>query len=138
MSTWTEKLRIAVPAAYRDLGNKAADLFDPNTLGRETFSEPNAYAIPDDYDPETAPPLDADAGTTPTHCMCSTQLVAEYVPMLQAPMRNADVWMPVLAQMAEQRGLYYGEEMLTREEIEALCEVFMFDQECANLVRIDR
>lgn len=136
MSTWTEKLRIAVPAAYRDLGNKAADLFDPNTLGRETFSEPNAYAIPapaggwDDYDPETAPPLD----TTPTHCMCSTQLVAEFVPMLQAPMRNADVWMPVLAQMAEQR----GREMLTREEIEALCEVFMFDQECANLVRIDQ
>jgi hypothetical protein len=129
MTTWTtNKLSLAIPVEHRDLGNKAADLFDPNTEGFLTFPEPNAYAVPDGFDPETDT-LD----TTPTHCLIRTQLVTEFVPMLSLPYRTADVWEPVLAQMAEER----GKEMLTRAEIELLCDVLLFGAECDNLVRIE-
>lgn len=130
MTTWTQtKLPLAIPAQHRALGNKAAALFDPNTAGELTFPEPNAYAIPEGYDPETDT-LD----TAPTHCLVCTQLVEQFVPLLRLPYRTADVWESVLAQMSEER----GKPMLTRAEIELLCEVFMFADECDNLVRIEQ
>ena len=120
MTTWTPtKLPIAIPAEHRALGNKAAALFDPNTEGDKTFPAPNAYI--EGQDPE------------PTHCLIRSQLVTDFVPMLSLPYRTADVWEPVLAQMAERR----GKEMLTRAEIELLCAELLFDSECDNLVRIE-
>ena len=36
---WTElKLPLAIPSEHRDLGNKAAALFDPNTEGSKTLT----------------------------------------------------------------------------------------------------
>ena len=117
---WTPtKLPIAVPAINRDLGNKAAALFDPNTAGELTFPEPNAYI--------------EGEGPEPTHCLIRSQLVTDFVPMLSLPYRTADVWEGVLAQMAQER----GKEMLTRAEIELLCAELLFDGECDNLVMIE-
>lgn len=120
MSDWTPtKLPIAIPGEHRDLGNKAAALFDPNTEGEKTFPEANAY-------------IDG-AGPEPTHCLIRSLFVTDFVPMLSLPYRTADVWEGVLAQMAQER----GKEMLTRAEIELLCAELLFDGECDNLVRIE-
>ena len=129
MTTWTNtKLSIAIPVQItrngeiidvRKIGNDAARLFDPNTEGEKTFPEPNAYI--------------EGQGPEPTHCLIRSQLVIDFVPMLSLPYRTADVWEPVLAQMAQER----GKEMLTRAEIELLCAELLFDSECDNLVRIE-
>ena len=111
MPTWTEPYSLAIPAEYIALGNKAAALFDPDVGGALTFPPANA--------PES----------NPTHSMVRTQLVSEFVPMLQN--RDPDLWHPVLLEMAESR----GRESLTRDEIETLCAVLLFDTECASLIQ---
>ena len=135
MSEWTPtKLPIAVPGDYRGLGNKAAALFDPNTAGELTFPEPNAVMMnppPEWFGDETDPMYDLYG--EPTHCLIRSQLVTDFVPMLSLPYRTADVWEPVLAQMAQER----GKEMLTRAKIELLCAELLFDSECDNLTRIE-
>jgi hypothetical protein len=109
VSEWTDTpLPLAVPAALRDKANLAAAVFDPNSRGDLTFPEPNV--------PEG----------NPTHSMCRTQLVLEFVPMLQRP-RQPEVWFGVLSQMAAERGRELG---LTYEDVVELCNEFLFDDEC--------
>ena len=109
MTTWTDTIPLAIPADLIALGNKAAALFDPDTGGAQTFPEANA-------------PID-----NPTHSLIRTQLIAEFVPMLQH--RDPAIWHPILAQMAEER----GREALTLEEVTTLCASLLFDTECDSL-----
>ena len=109
MSTWTStKLPLAVPADLIDEANRAASVFDPNSRGDLTFPEPNV--------PESAP----------THSMCRTQLVLEFVPMLRHP-RDPQLWFGVLSAMAAERERELG---LTFEDVVELCNEFLFDDEC--------
>ena len=110
MSLWTDYYRIAVPAELIPLGNKAANLFDPNTGGALTFTVPNV--------PEAEP----------THCLIRTQLVDGYQHLLKAP-RDPQQWHVLLGQMALDR----GREALTLPEIEILCGAILFDDECDPL-----
>ena len=109
MTTWTPaKLRLAVPAALVNEARRAAAIFDPNLRGDLTFPEPNV--------PEG----------NPTHSLCRTQLVTDFVPMLQRP-RDPQMWFGVLTQMAAERERELG---LTFEDVEELCDAFLFDGEC--------
>lgn len=135
---WTSnKLRIAIPEEYRDLGNKAASLFDPNVAGELTFPIANAYirlnseSAEENFDPELENVIaQPDIDVTATHCLASSLFVIDFVPMLIY--RDPNIWEGVLSQMSEQR----GKETLSREEIETLCNVLLFDEECINLVKI--
>jgi hypothetical protein len=125
MPDWAStKLPLAVPAEHRALGNRAADIFGPNTREDLTFPDANAFIAPEDYDPII------DSDIPPTHCLAKSQFVLEFVPLLET--RNPDQWEPLLAQMASVK----GKEPLTREEVETLCEALLFGSECNNLVRV--
>ena len=129
MSDWTPtKLRLAIPGHLRTLGNRAAGIFGPNTQDDQTFPPPNAVVTPEGWNPDTDPIPEGE----PTHCLVRSQFVLAFVPMLET--RDPDQWEPILAGMAEMR----GRDPLTREEIETLCAELLFDDECANLVRISQ
>jgi hypothetical protein len=113
MSEWTPRYRLAIPADPElvAIGNQVAAIFDPDTGGAQTFTDANRI--------QTA---------MGDYHLIQTQLVAGYDMMLRSP-RAPQLWYGMLSEMAQAR----GRPMPSVDEIVAVCDAVLFDDECDAL-----
>jgi hypothetical protein len=128
---WTpDYYRIAVPSDMIPLANQVAALFDTDTGGDQTFTVANVgfREFPEGFDPE----IDELPPIMPTHCLIRTLLVEGYQDFL-GPDRDVNAWHQLLLAKAG------GDQTLapTLEEVQALADVFLFDDECDGLEIIE-
>ena len=98
MSHWTH-VTLTIPAEHVEAANRLARIFDPDTGGADTFG---VCAL--------SPTGEAPA----THYMASTQIKAEYLPMLSDPEQA----LAALTTLAEE----YDREPPTEDDVQAWCD----------------
>lgn len=79
-------MRICLPLAHKDAGNRLAAIIDPGPRGGETFASVECSA---------------DGQEPATHVMCSTWMVPEYADLLLT--RDPAQYMTALTALAEER-----------------------------------
>lgn len=103
---WTERTPVAVPWDLIIEANHLAAVIDPDVGGALTFS--------------------ADR-TVGGYAIARIQFYSDFLPLIER--RDPDEWYAVMTEIAEAR----GRELLTREEIEALCSSMKIGDEVEQL-----